>query len=185
LRSEDGSTVTARERKPGVWELIVHAGRYPLTGKPKYRSRTVRGMKRTAQRALDDLVGEVDHGVVATGEHTVAEALDRWLELAALDLSPTTLREYRRLIEKRIRPALGDIRLSRLSTADLDAFYAALVCEPSSRPRPSDESTPSSDVGSDKPFVGSGSTPTRRSTQPSPGYAETRSHRPCPTRSGW
>jgi integrase len=53
--------------------------------------------------------------------------LDRWLELAALDLSPTTLREYRRLIQRRIRPALGDMRLSRLNTADLDAFYAALT----------------------------------------------------------
>jgi integrase len=39
---------------------------------------------------------------------------------------PTTVREYRRLIDRRIQPVLGELRLARLRTADLDTFYAAL-----------------------------------------------------------
>jgi integrase len=115
-----------RERQPGVWELIVSVGRDPLSGKWKRRSRTVRGTKRNAQRALADLVHEVTTGAVRPADITVGAALDRWLELACDDLSPTTLREYRRLLDRRIRPALGERQLSRLSTADLDAFYSAL-----------------------------------------------------------
>jgi hypothetical protein len=48
-----------RQRSPGVWEGIVIAGRDPLTGRWRYRSRTVRGTKREAQRRLASLVHEV------------------------------------------------------------------------------------------------------------------------------
>jgi hypothetical protein len=60
-----GTSERPAQRSPGVGELIVHVGRDPLTGKPRYRSRT----------------------------------------------------EYRRLIEKRIRPDLGDVTLAKLTTA--------------------------------------------------------------------
>jgi hypothetical protein len=116
-----------REQSPGVWELIVDVGRDPLTGRRRQKSRTVRGTKRVAQRALAELIHEVDKGVLAPGDHTVGEALDRWLDLAGDDLSPTTLREYRRLIEKRIRPALGGIRLTKLTTAELDAVGVQVI----------------------------------------------------------
>jgi integrase len=116
-----------RERSPGVWELIVDAGRDPLTGRRRQRSRTVRGTKRTAQRALAELVHEIGQQAPTVGDHTVGEALDRWLQQASGDLSPTTLREYRRLIERRVRPALGDIRVGKLTTAQIDSFYAALA----------------------------------------------------------
>jgi hypothetical protein len=76
---------------------------------------------------LAELIHEVDKGVLAPGDHTVGEALDRWLDLAGDDLSPTTLREYRRLIEKRIRPALGGIRLTKLTTAELDAVGVQVI----------------------------------------------------------
>ena len=39
--------------------------------------------------------------------------------------SPKTLHEYRRKIDKRIRPALGAKRLDKLTAHDLDRFYAA------------------------------------------------------------
>jgi hypothetical protein len=82
-----------RERQPGVWELIVSVGRDPLSGKWKRRSRTVRGTKRDAQRALADLVHDVTNGAVKPADITVGATLDRWLEFARDDLSPTTLRE--------------------------------------------------------------------------------------------
>jgi len=68
----------------------------------------------------------VTAGAVRPAEISVAAALDRWLEFVSDELSPTTLREYRRLLDRRIQPALGERSLTRLTTADLDGFYSAL-----------------------------------------------------------
>ncbi len=118
-----------RQRSPGVWEVIAIAGRDPLTGRWRYRSRTVRGTKRDAQRRLASLVHEVSSGAVRPAEVTLSVVLERWLELVGEDLSPTTLREYRRLIARRIAPALGGLSVSKVTTARLDAFYQALSRE--------------------------------------------------------
>jgi hypothetical protein len=81
-----------RQRSPGVWEAIVSVGRDPLSGRWRYRSRTIRGTKRYAQRELADFVHEVSSGSVRPVEITVAAALERWLDFVGDDLSPTTLR---------------------------------------------------------------------------------------------
>jgi hypothetical protein len=116
-----------RERRPGVWELIVPLARDPLTGAKRYRSRTFRGTTREAQRALRGLCTDVDAGRFTGNEATVSDLLDRWLDLASEQLSPTTLREYRRLIARRIQPALGQVSIAKLTTPQLDAFYLALT----------------------------------------------------------
>jgi len=54
---------------------------------------------------------------------TLGDLLDRWLEQITPTRSPKTVAEYRRKIEGRIRPALGDIRLSKLGADTLDAWY--------------------------------------------------------------
>ena len=48
-----------RQRGSGSWELRVYRGTDPETGKRRYATRTVRGTKRAAQRALVDLVDDV------------------------------------------------------------------------------------------------------------------------------
>ena len=118
-----------RERHPGVWELIVELGRDPLSGRRRQRSRTFRGTKRQAQHELRALLGAVEQGLVTGTELVVADLLDRWLDLCADELSPTTMREYRRLVERRIKPAIGAVPLIKLTTAGLDAFYLALSRE--------------------------------------------------------
>ena len=89
-------------------------------------SRTVRGTKRDAERALAEFVAEAGEPRQLATAATVSELFTRWLEHAGDDLSPTTLREYQRLVEKRIEPALGSIALRRLSSTQIDAFYRAL-----------------------------------------------------------
>jgi integrase len=116
-----------RERRTGVWELIVQLPRDPTTGRVRQISRTVHGNKRDAQRALSSLVTEVSAGKATTGTQSVAELLDSWLELVGERLSPTTTREYRRLIETMLKPVLGNISLRRLTAQRLDAYYSGLV----------------------------------------------------------
>jgi integrase len=115
-----------RERRPGVWELIVQLPRDSATGRHRQLSRTARGTKRDAQRALAALVTEVSAGKVNASNTTMAALLDRWLAQMEGELSPTTLREYRRLIIKRIGPDLGKLPLRSITAQRLDAYYAVL-----------------------------------------------------------
>lgn len=48
------------KREPDYWELRAYARREPITGRPKYVSRTFRGGKRDAGKALTQLVAEID-----------------------------------------------------------------------------------------------------------------------------
>lgn len=115
-----------RERKPGVYELRVFLGPDPLTGAKRYRSKTFRGGKRAAQTALSEMVTAAKAGRLATTDATMGDLLDRWLERAEGDLSSTTLKEYRRLIARRIKPAIGERPVARLRPAELDQLYLAL-----------------------------------------------------------
>jgi integrase len=118
-----------RERRPGVWELIVQLPRDATSPRARQLSRTVQGTKREAQRALAALVTEASAGKISSSTTTLAELLDRWLEHVAEQLSPTTVREYRRLVARMIAPDLGSLMLRRVTTQRLDAYYASLVRE--------------------------------------------------------
>jgi len=72
-------------QRGGSWQLIVHAGRDPVTGKKRYVSRTVKGTKREAQRALAALVTQTGHGVPADTATTVSQLLDAWFARARTD----------------------------------------------------------------------------------------------------
>ena len=116
-----------RSRRAGVWELIIQLPRDPITGRPRQLSRTVHGTKRDAQRALAAEIALVSAGKVTATTQTVGELLSSWYEKAAGDLSPSTSAKYRRLIDKRLLPAFGRIRVRDLTPQHLDAFYAKLV----------------------------------------------------------
>jgi integrase len=118
-----------RERRPGVWELIVQLP--PDSTRPRARqlTRTVQGTKREAQRELASLVGEVSAGRFVSTATTFGELLDRWLEHVGDQLSPTTVREYRRLSTKLLHPDLGKVPLRRLTTQRIDNYYVRLARE--------------------------------------------------------
>jgi integrase len=118
-----------RERRPGVWELIVQLPRDASTPRGKQLSRTVRGTKREAQRALAALVTEVSTGRISSSTMSLADLLERWLDHVSEQLSPTTVREYRRLVKKLISPDLGKLTLRRVTTQRLDTYYATLARE--------------------------------------------------------
>jgi integrase len=103
----------------------VYAGRDPVTDNPIQVQRTFRGTETAARKALAKLVTEVEDGKFDKTKVTVGELLDRWLaHVEAIGKArPKTVYEYRRKIDGRIRPALGDLRLTRLEPDTLDAWY--------------------------------------------------------------
>jgi integrase len=116
-----------RQRRPGSWELRIHAGRNETTGKAMYVSRTVRGDRDTAQRALAALVAQVTDSPTSPTFGTVGELCDKWWRYSSPNLAPTVAREYRRIIDQRLIPTLGHLRLADLRPNRLDAWYAELL----------------------------------------------------------
>ena len=90
--------------------------------------RGFKGTKREAEKALSELV-EVGSGRTSTTAATLAELLHRWLMNVGGSLSPRTRAEYRRLATRRIVPALGRIKVAKLSAEHLDRLYGALSDE--------------------------------------------------------
>jgi hypothetical protein len=72
-----------RERRKDYWELTVDAGRDPATGRRRRVVRTLRGTKRQAQRALNELLVLVDGGQTTASSATLAQLLRGWLETGA------------------------------------------------------------------------------------------------------
>jgi integrase len=114
-------------RKRGdAWELRAYAGIDPVSNRQKYVTRTFRGGKRAAEDALARLITEVSGGSMAAQDATVGDLLREWFDLAKPELSPTTTRGYRWIVDSYILPTLGKQPLARLKPALLDRFYAKL-----------------------------------------------------------
>jgi len=87
-------------------------------------SKTFHGSSREADSALRDLVDKYGEGRPDGVGVTVGQFLDRWLEeCERMDLSPTTIRNYKSQIEQTIRPRFGKLALIRLTPKHLDDLY--------------------------------------------------------------
>lgn len=111
-------------RGSGTWRAKVFLGQ-DANGRQRYLTRTIHGSKREADAQLRELMLEAGlaHG---TSQATMHDLTAKWLEMAAETLSPSTLREYRRLLEKIILPEFGSMKVRAIRTSDLDSFYARL-----------------------------------------------------------
>ncbi|HXY43349.1 MAG TPA: hypothetical protein VEH29_04115, partial [Acidimicrobiales bacterium] len=69
-----------RQIRDGVWELRVHLGYDPVTGKRHQVSKTFHGGARAAEAALRDLVDRNAPGRTDGMGITVGQLLDRWLD---------------------------------------------------------------------------------------------------------
>jgi integrase len=116
------------KKRGNNWWVVVYAGRDPLTGKKRQKTGTAR--TRAEARHLEArLIHEAGTGQHrAAGNKTVAELLDGWREWRPRKgaIAERTMLGYSSLIENKIIPALGDLRLSRVDTATIDRFLAQL-----------------------------------------------------------
>jgi len=111
-------------RGSGTWRAKVFLGQ-DSNGRQRYLTRTVHGTKREADAQLRQLILEA--GLAhETSQATMDDLAAKWLDLAAESLSPSTLREYRRLLEKIVLPQFGSVKIRAIRPSDLDSFYAGL-----------------------------------------------------------
>src|ERR1039458_6706755 len=123
--------------KSAVYELRVSTGKDAVTGKYAHTSLRSPGYGAddpevtTADKALAKLVKELEgnrSGRTPGAGVTVDQVLTGWLkQITSEGRSPTTLREYRRLIDKRICPAHGSMPARKVTALELDEFYQGLT----------------------------------------------------------
>ena len=92
--------------------------------------------KRDAQRALDEILADARRKQVSIPAGgpvgvTFADAAAEWLRYVEHDRKrrPSTVRDYRTVVDKVLNPAFGDAPLEELTSMHIDAFRASLVQE--------------------------------------------------------
>lgn len=116
-------------RGPQTWLVRIYAGR-DGTGRRRYVNQTVHGPKKDAEKVVVALLRARDTSALAEPtRQTVSEWVDEWLQLVRPTIGPRTYADYVTVVNRRVRPALGAIRLAKLTTADVQRFVTRLMDE--------------------------------------------------------
>jgi integrase len=118
-RRERGSVV----QRGNAWLVRVSAGTDPVTGKRLWLSGTA-SSPQEAEKLRTKLLSQVDTRKAGRTRASLGALLDEWLPGA--EFGPNTRDNYAGLIDRFIRPALGDLPLSRLTAQRIERFYAEL-----------------------------------------------------------
>jgi hypothetical protein len=117
-------------RKNKAGKITSYRGAYVgPDGKRRYVSgRTKEETRRNLRRAR----GDAERGLVSDGGNVaLSEYLKRWLnESVRGSVKPITHQSYEMLVDKHVVPALGNVRLSKLTPAHLQGFYPDLYAPP-------------------------------------------------------
>ena len=116
-------------RGKGKWLVRVFLGRDPDTGKRRYHNHTIHGTKKDAERYRTATLREKDLGIfVEPARMSLNTYLDTWLETAAKPrVRPRTFEDYKWLLAKYVRPALGDRSLDRIVPLDIQGLYTGML----------------------------------------------------------
>jgi integrase len=101
----------------------VYGGTDPLSGKRRWLTRTVRRDRLDATRELKALAAYANIASAVGAHTTVAALLDQWFARDRATWSPTTVRNLASIVERHLKPGLGDILVGDLTTAIVDKFY--------------------------------------------------------------
>src|SRR5919106_6309867 len=114
-----------RQRGRDSWQLRVYLGTDPDTQRQRWASRTVHGSRRFAQVQLRELAEEAGYAHHRAG--TLADLLDRWFVAASPGWALTTVSHTRSVIDCYLKPHLGHLHVTKLTTEGIDDFYGHLL----------------------------------------------------------
>ncbi|MFC5138237.1 tyrosine-type recombinase/integrase [Actinomycetospora rhizophila] len=118
---------TVQKLPSGSLRVRVYAGYDSVTQQRHYLTEVVpAGPKAAAQaeKVRTRLAAEVDAGRQPRTSATVAQLMERYLEIARVE--PSTRQGYEGLVRNHIVPLLGDQQVGRVRGEVLDSFYAEL-----------------------------------------------------------
>ena len=119
-----------RKRKDGRWEGRYTAGRNPATGKAIYKNvlgKTQAEVKEKLKKAIEETKGL---NIAKAESYTVGQWMDVWYEYyAKIKVRPSSHKTYEGYIKNHIKPSIGNIPLTKLTTLDLQRLYQKLLTE--------------------------------------------------------
>lgn len=117
-----------RLRPNGSYEVIVSMGVDPRSGKrlTKSKSLAAGSTEEEAEAVKATLLAKARKQRSRHSRSTVAGLLEEYVAQFEGAWTPGSLKETRRVIDRRLVPALGDKSLARLTVADVDRFYRQL-----------------------------------------------------------
>lgn len=123
-----------RQRGHDSWLLTAYVGWDPTAKRRRYITRTVRGTRREAERALADLVSEANkqqHAKPSLGSSSlsVLEVLDQWLEARRQILAASTFDRYAVAIKHLRGTAIGELPVLKLRPHHVEDLYAGLLAK--------------------------------------------------------
>src|SRR5829696_520864 len=65
-------------RRGSSWELRAYLGRDPISGRKRYATRSVRGLRRDAERMLREMVAAAEAGATHRAGATFGELCEEW-----------------------------------------------------------------------------------------------------------
>lgn len=116
-----------RHRPDGRWEARYTAGIDPGTGKQIQKS--VYGKtQEEVRKKLRAVTRDIGDGSYAdAGRMTVGQWMDAWYDNYTLDMKDSTKKAYKSNIDNHIRPGIGSVRMSQLTTDHIQTFYKKLM----------------------------------------------------------
>jgi integrase len=110
------------QRKDGRWVAQYRDAK----DKVRYIYRKSRG---EARKALREALKDRDEGYVPAEKLTVGLYLDGWMEERRNTISGRTWRVQESMLRNRVKPHIGDTRLSKLTPADVRGMYRRLLSD--------------------------------------------------------
>ena len=103
----------------------------PATGKRRFHSRNGFATKKAAQEALSAELARFHNGAFVEPSKLTVEAflLEQWLPAVKGRLRPSTRANYQTNLQVHIIPALGSLKLQRLTAPRIAAFYSELLAD--------------------------------------------------------
>lgn len=120
---------TIRRRSDGTWEGRYSVGTNPGDGKLIRKSVYGRTRPEVAEK-LRAATADVDQGTYLDPTRlTVRQWFEIWLTEYMAAVKPLTVQQYRSMSESHIFPALGAVKLSKLTAPQLQKFYNQLAVD--------------------------------------------------------
>lgn len=128
-KRRDAGSGTIRLRADGRWEGRYTVGYDPETGKQLTHSVYAK-TKREVRDKLNKTLTDIQEGTyIKPTSITVGEWLDTWLKEYKINLRQETRASYEMHIRIHLKPALGKLRLNKLTTHQIQHLYNSLITE--------------------------------------------------------
>ena len=119
-----------RHRSDGRWEGRYTVGHDPETGKAITKNVLAKTQKECREKLNKAIEESKGLDVVKAGQYTVGQWMEMWFEnFAKIKVRPASHQTYKGYIENHIKPNIGTIPLSKLTSLDLQKLYKKLLTD--------------------------------------------------------